>query len=87
MVAYTLYGDTNLDGTVNGADLGDLAGNFNKPGTDYTWAQGDFNYDGVVNGIDLSLLAGNWDKTIGAGPEAVGIEPTFQQELAIVEAE
>ena len=48
-VMYTLYGDTNLDGTVNGNDLNTVLSNFNQTGM--TWSQGDFNYDGTVNGF------------------------------------
>jgi hypothetical protein len=63
-VKYTLYGDVNLDGVVNGTDFGILAANF---GTQVSaWDQGDFNYDGVVNGSDFGALAGNF------GQEASG---------------
>ena len=34
---YTLYGDANLDGTVNGDDLNVVLSNFNKTGM--TWSQ------------------------------------------------
>ena len=57
LVKYALYGDTNLDGTVNFADLLTLAQNYNKhPGTSM-WDQGDTNYDGSVNFNDLLKLA------------------------------
>ncbi|HEY1685221.1 MAG TPA: autotransporter-associated beta strand repeat-containing protein [Tepidisphaeraceae bacterium] len=46
----TWYGDTNLDGVVNNADLL----NINPHGT--TWQTGDFNYDGVVNADDYALF-------------------------------
>ncbi len=54
-VMYTLCGDANLDGTVNGADLNTVLSNYNKTGM--YWAQGDFNYDGTVNGADLNIGA------------------------------
>ncbi|HMN97731.1 MAG TPA: hypothetical protein PKC43_14760 [Phycisphaerales bacterium] len=47
-------GDLNNDGTVNGADLGILLGQWGGPGS------GDLNGDGVVNGADLGILLGNW---------------------------
>ena len=50
-IAYTLLGDADLNGIVNGIDFGILAANFNKAVTG--WDQGDFNYDGIVNGIDF----------------------------------
>jgi autotransporter-associated beta strand protein len=60
-VKYTLYGDTNLDGTVNSVDFGNLAANFGKSGK--VWDQGDFNYDGTVNSVDFGLLASNFGKS------------------------
>jgi hypothetical protein len=53
-----LKGDTNLDGTVNLADLLALAQNYGKSGTD--WAQGDLNGDGVTNFQDLSIFGQNY---------------------------
>jgi autotransporter-associated beta strand protein len=57
-VKYTLYGDANLDGVVNGTDFGILAAHFGQQVS--AWDQGDFNYDGVVNGTDFGLLAANF---------------------------
>ena len=57
-ITYTLYGDANLDGVVNGTDFGILAANFGQQVSG--WDQGDFNYDGVVNGRDFGLLAANF---------------------------
>jgi hypothetical protein len=64
-IKYTLLGDANLDGAVNGVDFGILAANFNKGVS--RWDQGDFNYDNVVNGVDFGLLAANFNKgAVGA---------------------
>lgn len=60
LIRYTLYGDANLDGVVNGTDFTILAANFNKSAPN--WDQGDFNYDGTVNGADFLLLAENFDQ-------------------------
>jgi hypothetical protein len=68
-VKYTLYGDTNLDGTTNSVDFGNLAANFGKSGK--VWDQGDFNYDGTVNSVDFGLLAGNFGKSLGAAGDVV----------------
>jgi autotransporter-associated beta strand protein len=57
-VKYTLYGDANLDGVVNGTDFGILAAHFGDQET--AWDAGDFNYDGVVNGSDFGALAANF---------------------------
>jgi fibronectin-binding autotransporter adhesin len=59
---YTLLGDANLDGKVNGADFAILAANFNQSVTN-GWDQGDFNYDGSVNGADFTLLAENFNQS------------------------
>ena len=67
-IKYTLLGDANLDGVVDGTDFGILAANFNKGVS--RWDQGDFNYDGVVDGADFSDLAANFDK--GASGADVG---------------
>jgi hypothetical protein len=66
VVAYTIYGDTNLDGIVNLADFNRLAGNFG--GSNKTWSHGDFNYDGVVNLSDFNRLAASFGFS-AAGPE------------------
>jgi autotransporter-associated beta strand protein len=60
-IKYTLAGDLNLDGEVNGTDFSILAANFGK--NVIGWDQGDINYDGVVNGADFALLASNFGKT------------------------
>jgi hypothetical protein len=67
-IKYTLYGDLNLDGVVNGTDFGYLAAHFGKAITG--WDHGDLNYDGAVNGTDFGLLAANFGKTAtGAAAE------------------
>ena len=67
-VAYTLYGDANLDYTVNGGDLNTVLANYNQTGM--YWAQGDFNYDGTVNGGDLNTVLANYNQHVraSAGP-------------------
>jgi hypothetical protein len=76
---YTLTGDANLDGTVNGVDFGIVAANFNKSAT--SWDQGDFNYDGVVNGIDFAQLSANFNKS--ATPNPPGLNPGASAQYAI----
>jgi hypothetical protein len=60
-IAYSLYGDCNLDHTVNGVDFGILAADFNKT-VKGGWGTADFNYDGVVNGLDFIMLSANMGK-------------------------
>jgi autotransporter-associated beta strand protein len=61
LVKYTYYGDTNLDGKVDGTDYSriDAAYINNKvnPSAPLTgWFNGDFNYDGVIDGSDYALI-------------------------------
>ncbi len=57
-IKYTLLGDANLDGTVNGSDFSILAANFGLGATN--WDQGNFLYGSSVNGSDFSALAANF---------------------------
>ena len=61
IVAPALLGDSNLDSTVNFADLVTLAENFGASNS--TWAIGDFNGDRMVNFGDLSLIEQNYGQS------------------------
>jgi autotransporter-associated beta strand protein len=75
-IKYTLLGDVNLDGTVNGVDFGILAANFNKAVS--RWDEGDFNYDNAVNGVDFGYLAANFNKgASGAAGESAWSDPVL----------
>ena len=52
--------DLNLDGVVNGADLGILLGAWGNCPGGVSGCTGDVNRDGVVNGADLGILLGAW---------------------------
>ncbi len=54
LVKYTYYGDTNLDGAVDGSDYTNIDNGFNGHLTG--WQNGDLNYDGVVDGSDYTLI-------------------------------
>lgn len=75
LIAYTWFGDANLDGTVNALDFNALASNFGKSGK--VWDQGDFNYDGTVNSSDFDALSANFGQTdpTGAAMSEVSIVP------------
>ncbi len=62
-VAYTVYGDTNLDGTTNFTDLSKLLSKYGQTGK--VWADGDTNYDGVVNFTDLSKMLSTYGQSVG----------------------
>jgi hypothetical protein len=66
LIAFTRYGDANLDSVVNLADFNRLAINFGQ--SNRFWHHGDFNYDGVVNLADFNRLAINFGLS-AAGPE------------------
>ena len=54
LVKFTYYGDTNLDGQIDGSDYSRLDnGNLNAL---TGWFNGDFNYDGVIDGSDYTLI-------------------------------
>jgi autotransporter-associated beta strand protein len=71
-IAYTLIGDADLNGTVNGVDFGILAANFNK--TVSRWDQGDFDYNGIVNGIDFTALAANFNKAAAGASDVAALD-------------
>ena len=54
LIGYAAYGDTDLGGSYNAADLARMNGGF----INHTagWVNGDFNYDGVVDGRDYALV-------------------------------
>jgi autotransporter-associated beta strand protein len=62
LIKYTYFGDTDLDGDVDVADLGKLATAWQ---TSNVWSNGDFDYNGTVNVNDLGLLATNWQAGVG----------------------
>jgi autotransporter-associated beta strand protein len=85
IVAAALYGDSNLDGNVNFADLVRLAQNYNQTGK--TWDQGDSNYDGGVNFADLVALARNYNQSIATGSMlAIGDAASFAGDWALAQS-
>jgi unsaturated chondroitin disaccharide hydrolase len=54
IVKFSMFGDANLDGQVDGSDYTLIDNGFNTHATG--WHSGDFNYDGVVNGDDYTLI-------------------------------
>jgi hypothetical protein len=58
LLAHTLYGDADLNGTVNLLDFNRLSSSFGGSGK--RWSQGDFDYNGSVNLLDFNRLAANF---------------------------
>jgi hypothetical protein len=67
---YTLSGDANLDGLVNGLDFNALASNFGL--ANRIWVQGDFNFDGQVNSMDFDSIAVNFNEALPSPPAEPG---------------
>jgi hypothetical protein len=79
-IKYTLVGDANLDGTVNGADFSILAANF---GLGYTnWDQGNFLFTPTVNGTDFAGLAANF----GQGDNVNAVASVSAADVAALDA-
>jgi autotransporter-associated beta strand protein len=53
-IKYTYYGDSNLDGKVDGTDYSRIDNGYLQGLSG--WQNGDFNYDGVINGSDYTLI-------------------------------
>jgi hypothetical protein len=70
-VRATLLGDTNLDGNVDVADLGNLASSYGAS-SGALWVQGDTNYDGKVDVTDLGNLASNYGGQLVTAPSLDG---------------
>jgi hypothetical protein len=68
LIKFTYFGDSDLDGDVDVADLGNLASSWQ---TANVWSGGDFDYNGSVDVNDLGLLASNWQAGVGSplGPD------------------
>jgi hypothetical protein len=81
-VRFTLLGDTDLNGNVNVADLGNLATNFNS--TAAGWINGDFDYNGNVNVADLGDLATNFNLTLASAGLSTGGGQTGAAPAAVV---
>jgi hypothetical protein len=88
LILPALFGDANLDNTVDAFDLNCLAAHWQSPAPDLLWSDGDFTGDGKVDAFDLNILASKWqhatgDSTTILHPFAAIPEPTSLSMLAI----
>ena len=60
LIKFTYYGDTNLNGQVDGSDYSRLDSAIVTPATG--WFNGDFNYDGATDGSDYTLIDNAYDR-------------------------
>jgi hypothetical protein len=65
LITFAYFGDADLNGQVDVADLGLLATNWQASGL---WTDGDFDYSGSIDVNDLGLLATNWQAGVGGAP-------------------
>lgn len=84
LVRLTHLGDTNLDGSVDFADLLRVSQQYGGSGL---WVDGDFNYDGLVNFDDLLGLTQNYGSSLTAEqaarlPDAMAADFALAQTLA-----
>jgi hypothetical protein len=81
LVKFAYFGDTNLDGVVDGSDYSRIdsavIANQATAGSATGWFNGDFNYDGVIDGSDYTLLD-NAFNVQGASLAAAVATPTAQ---------
>jgi fibronectin-binding autotransporter adhesin len=61
LVKYTLAGDADLSGHVDGTDYTLIDEGFDSKGKLTGWRNGDFNYDGFINGDDYTLIDNVFD--------------------------
>src|SRR5205807_6846359 len=75
LVRPSLNGDINMDGVVNGDDIGVIVslGYFGRGTAPHGWFDGDVNGDGVVDGNDIGIIVSAGTFNNGSyGPRAAG---------------
>jgi len=82
LIAYTYYGDANLNGKVDGSDYSLIDNGYLNHLTG--WHNGDFNYDGIVDGSDYTLIDNSFNNQglPGASPDAVITEQIATESAA-----
>jgi hypothetical protein len=69
LIAYTYYGDANLDGKVDGSDYSLIDNGYANHMTGFY--NGDYNYDGVIDGSDYTLMDNAFNSQAASfGPSA-----------------
>jgi hypothetical protein len=81
LVKYTIYGDANLDGTVDINDLNIVASNF-LSGNPGTWDTGDFYYAGETDISDLNAVLSNYFDSAPSSVRAANAAVKFKASTA-----
>ncbi len=69
IVKYTWFGDSNLDGVVDGSDYALIDTGFTSGGALGSWLFGDYDYNGAVDGSDYALIDTGFLSQTGSLPE------------------
>jgi autotransporter-associated beta strand protein len=77
VVAYTLIGDTELRGTVDGTDYNNVLANYDTAGD---WSQGNFYNESIVSGDDYNAVLNAYDVAAAGG--AKGLKPAITRSLS-----
>jgi hypothetical protein len=64
LVRYTVWGDTNLDGTVNDDDVTVLGASWAPGAGNPFWSLGDLDFNGYVDDDDVTILGALYDPTL-----------------------
>jgi autotransporter-associated beta strand protein len=77
VVSYTLIGDTELRGTVDGTDYNNVLANYDTAGD---WSQGNFYNESIVSGDDYNAVLNVYD--VAASGAAKGLKPAITRSLS-----
>jgi hypothetical protein len=78
VVMYTLIGDTQLRGTVDGTDYNTILSNYDVSGTG--WSQGNFYNESLTSGDDYNAVLNAYDVAASGG--AKGLKPAITRSLS-----
>ncbi len=73
IVKFTWFGDSNLDGQVDGSDYALIDTGFTSMGSLGGWVFGDYDYSGTVDGSDYALIDTGFISQTGVLPEPASL--------------
>lgn len=75
LVRYTVWGDTNLDGTVNDDDVTVVGASYAPSQANPSWANGDLDYNGFVDDDDVTVIGILYDPLWDIDEDATPQDP------------